>query len=267
MSANLTPAHISVVNQDGVVTLTMERPTVHNAFDATLIAEMTQALSVLSLDPSCRQLVLTGRGASFSAGADLNWMQAQLTASEAENEADAQRLAQLMRTLAFFPKPTIAKVNGAAFGGGVGLIACCDIAIAVSEARFGLTETKLGLAPAVISPYVIDAIGTRNALRYFQTAELFDATRAQAIGLIHEVVAADQLDISVTVQLKHLRQAGPNAVRAAKALVHRVAGMSIDEQMFIDEENAKLIAKLRVSAEGQEGLSAFLGKRRANWTI
>lgn len=267
MSANAAPAHISTVNQDGIVTLTMERPSVHNAFDATLIAEMTEALSALSLDASCRQLVLTGRGVSFSAGADLNWMQAQLTASEAENEADARRLAQLMRALAFFPKPTIAKVNGAAFGGGVGLIACCDIAIAVSEARFGLTETKLGLAPAVISPYVIDAIGTRNALRYFQTAELFDAARAQAIGLIHEVVAADQLDISVTVQLKHLRQAGPNAVQAAKALVHRVAGMSIEEQIFIDEENAKLIAQLRVSAEGQEGLSAFLGKRRANWTV
>ena len=267
MSANPAPAHISLVNLDGVVTLTMERPTVHNAFDATLIAQMTEALRALSLDPSCRQVVLTGRGVSFSAGADLNWMQAQLTASEAENEADAGRLARLMRTLAFFPKPTIAKVNGAAFGGGVGLIACCDIAIAVSEARFGLTETKLGLAPAVISPYVIDAIGTRNALRYFQTAELFDAARAQAIGLIHEVVAADQLDISVTVQLKHLRQAGPNAVQAAKALVHRVAGMSIEEQMYVDDENAKLIAKLRVSAEGQEGLSAFLGKRRANWTV
>ncbi len=267
MSANPSPTNISVINQDGVVTLTMERQAVHNAFDATLIAEMTAALSALSLDPSCRQLVLTGRGASFSAGADLNWMQAQLTASEAENEADARRLAQLMRTLAFFPKPTLARVNGAAFGGGVGLIACCDIAIAVTEARFGLTETKLGLAPAVISPYVIDAIGTRNALRYFQTAELFDAACAQAMGLIHEVVAADQLDISITVQLKHLRQAGPNAVRAAKTLVHRVAGMSIEEQMFIDEENAKLIAKLRVSAEGQEGLSAFLGKRRANWTV
>jgi len=266
MSTHSTPAHISVVNHDGTVTLTMERPNVHNAFDAALIAEMTNALNALALDPGCRHLVLTGRGASFSAGADVNWMQAQLNASEAENVADARRLAALMRALAFFPKPTLARVNGAAFGGGVGLIACCDIAISVTEARFGLTETKLGLAPAVISPYVIDAIGTRNALRYFQTAELFDAARAQSLGLIHEVVAADQLDISVTVQLKHLRQAGPNAVQAAKALVHRVAGMSIEDQMFVDEENAKLIAKLRVSAEGQEGLGAFLGKRRANWT-
>jgi methylglutaconyl-CoA hydratase len=273
MSADQTPLeptlprHISVVNEAGTVTLTMERPNVHNAFDAILISEMTAALGALSLDTSCRQLVLTGRGASFSAGADVSWMQSQLSATEAENQADARNLAQLMRTLAFFPKPTIAKINGAAFGGGVGLIACCDIAISVAEARFGLTETKLGLAPAVISPYVIDAIGTRNALRYFQTAELFDATRAQAIGLIHEVVPAAQLDVAVTVQLKHLRQAGPNAVKAAKALVHRVAGMSIEEQMFIDEENAKLIAKLRVSAEGQEGLSAFLSKRRASWTL
>ncbi len=267
MNANATPAAISVVNQDGTVTLTMARPSVHNAFDATLIAEMTNALNALALDPGCRQLVLTGSGTSFSAGADLNWMQAQLSASEAENLADARRLAALMRALAFFPKPTLARVNGAAFGGGVGLIACCDIAIAVEQARFGLTETKLGLAPAVISPYVIDAIGTRNALRYFQTAELFDAARAQALGLIHEVVAADQLDSSVAIQLKHLRQAGPNAVQAAKALVHRVAGMSLEDQMFVDEENAQLIAKLRVSAEGQEGLSAFLGKRRANWSV
>lgn len=267
MSAHTNPAPISVVHHAGVVTLTMERPAVHNAFDAALIAEMTTSLNTLAADASCRQLVLTGRGASFSAGADVNWMQSQLTASEAENVADARRLAALMRALAFFPKPTIARVNGAAFGGGVGLIACCDIAISVSQARFGLTETKLGLAPAVISPYVIDAIGTRNALRYFQTAELFDAARAQALGLIHEVVAADQLDISVTVQLKHLRQAGPNAVQAAKALVHRVAGMSIEDQIFVDEENAKLIAKLRVSPEGQEGLGAFLGKRRANWTV
>jgi methylglutaconyl-CoA hydratase len=256
---------ISLANDAGTVTLTMERPSVHNAFDAALIAEMTAALGVLCHDASCKQVVLTGRGASFSAGADVQWMQAQLTASEAENVADAKKLAQLMRSLAFFPKPTIARVNGAAFGGGVGLIACCDIAIAVSEARFGLTETKLGLAPAVISPYVIDAIGTRNALRYFQTAELFDAARAQAMGLLHEVVPAEQLDAAVHIQLRNLRQAGPNAVKAAKALVHRVAGMSIEEQMFIDEENAQLIAKLRVSAEGQEGLGAFLAKRRASW--
>lgn len=267
MSANAALTPISIVKNDGTVTLTMERPNVHNAFDAGLIAEMTNVLNALSVDPSCRQLVLTGRGASFSAGADLNWMQAQLSASGAENLADARRLAALMRALAFFPKPTLARVNGAAFGGGVGLIACCDIAIAVAEARFGLTETKLGLAPAVISPYVIDAIGTRNALRYFQTAELFDAGRAQALGLIHEVVAADQLDMSVAVQLKLLRQAGPNAVQAAKALVHRMAGMSLEDQMLVDEENAQLIAKLRVSAEGQEGLSAFLGKRRASWSV
>jgi methylglutaconyl-CoA hydratase len=260
-----TEQKISVLNDAGAVTLTMERPNVHNAFDAELISALTDTLEKLARDPECRQLILTGRGQSFSAGADVQWMQSQLSATEAENLADAKKLAQLMRALAFFPKPTIARINGSAFGGGVGLVACCDIAIAVADARFGLTETKLGLVPAVISPYVIDAIGMRNALRYFQTAELFDATRAQSMGLLHEVVGADQLDVAVAAQIKHLRQAGPNAVKAAKQLVHRVAGLSVEDQMFTDEENAKLIARLRVSAEGQEGLSAFLAKRRANW--
>jgi methylglutaconyl-CoA hydratase len=194
-------------------------------------------------------------------------MQSQLTASEAENLSDARKLALLMRSLAFFPKPTIARVNGSAFGGGVGLIACCDIAVGVSDARFGLTETKLGLVPAVISPYVIDAIGMRNALRYCQTAELFDAARAHSMGLLHEVVTSEQLDATVALQIKNLRQAGPNALKAAKQLVHRVAGMSLEDQMDTDEENAQLIARLRVSAEGQEGLRAFLAKRRADWVI
>jgi methylglutaconyl-CoA hydratase len=260
-----TEHKISVLNDAGAVTLTMERPNVHNAFDAELIAALTDMLATLAYDPDCRLLILTGRGASFSAGADVQWMQSQLSATEAENLSDAKKLAQLMRSLAFFPKPTIARINGSAFGGGVGLIACCDIAIAVAEARFGLTESKLGLVPAVISPYVIDAIGMRNALRYFQTAELFDAPRAQAMGLVHEVVSTEQLDGAIAGQIKHLRQAGPNAVTAAKQLVHRVAGLSVEDQMFTDEENASLIARLRVSPEGQEGLSAFLAKRRANW--
>jgi methylglutaconyl-CoA hydratase len=256
---------LSIAMDHGAALLTLERPQVHNAFDAQLISELTQALSALSLDPECRQLVLTGRGASFSAGADLNWMQAQLQASEADNVQDARQLAQLMRTLAFFPKSTIARVNGPAYGGGVGLIACCDMAISAADARFGLTETKLGLVPAVISPYVIDAIGTRNALRYFQTAEVFDAPRAMSIGLVHDIVAPEHLDAAVNTLLKHLRQAGGNAVKEAKKLVQRVVGASFEEQMFLDEENAHLIAKLRVSAEGQEGLSAFLAKRKANW--
>jgi methylglutaconyl-CoA hydratase len=249
----------------GIATIALNRAGVHNAFDANLILELTTTLSNVARNEDVRAVVLTGKGASFSAGADINWMQSQLTATESENMADARGLAQLMRTLAYLPKPTIARVNGPAYGGGVGLIACCDIAIGTSDARFGLTETKLGLVPAVISPYVIDAIGMRQALRYFQTGEVFDAARAQAIGLLHEVVASDQLDTTVGQQIRNLRQAGPNAVKAAKALVHRVVGLSVEDQMFTDEENAKLIAKLRVSSEGQEGLSAFLGKRRASW--
>ena len=256
---------ISLHNDAGAVSLCLEREKVHNAFDAELISEMTLCLAALARHPDCRQLIITGRGVSFSAGADLNWMQSQLSASEAENLEDARNLARLMRTLAFFPKPTIARINGAAFGGGVGLVACCDIAIAVDSAKFGLTETKLGLAPAVISPYVIDAIGLRNALRYFQTAELFDAGKAAAMGLVHELASAENLDAAVANVLKHLRSAGTHAVKAAKNLAHRVAGMNIEDQMLLDEENAKLIAGLRVSPEGQEGLSAFLGKRRPNW--
>lgn len=256
---------ISLSIDAGAVVLCLEREKVHNAFDAELINEMTQCLAELALHPDCRQLIITGRGVSFSAGADLNWMQSQLSASEAENLDDARQLARLMRGLAFFPKPTIARINGAAFGGGVGLVACCDIAIAVESAKFGLTETKLGLAPAVISPYVIDAIGLRNALRYFQTAELFDANKAAAMGLVHEICSAENLDGAVANVLKHLRSAGTQAVKAAKQLAHRVAGLSVEDQMLVDEENAKLIARLRVSPEGQEGLTAFLAKRRPNW--
>jgi methylglutaconyl-CoA hydratase len=255
-----------LVNLDqGIATVALNRASVHNAFDANLIGALTTTLSDLGRNDECRVVVLTGRGASFSAGADVNWMQSQLSATELENINDARSLAQLMRTLAYLPKTTIARVNGPAYGGGVGLIACCDIAVGVQDSRFGLTETKLGLVPAVISPYVIDAIGMRQALRYFQTGELFDAARAQHIGLLHEVVSAEQLDAVVAQLIRNLRQAGPIAVKSSKSLVHRVIGLSIEDQMFTDEENAKLIAKLRISSEGQEGLSAFLSKRKASW--
>src|SRR5688572_25620280 len=184
-----------------VVHLVLDRPALHNAFDAALIARLTGALEEVAADDAVRVVVLEGAGASFSAGADLNWMRGMAAASEAENRADALALARLMRTLDELPKPTIARVHGAAFGGGLGLVACCDIAIGVPEARFGLTEAKLGLLPAVISPYVIGAIGARNARRYFATGELFDATEALRIGLLHQVVAADQLDAAVQRQL------------------------------------------------------------------
>ena len=243
-----------------VARLSLARPELHNAFDDALIGELTSSLVALGADDAVRAVVLTGDGASFSAGADLGWMRRMAQASEGENRDDARRLATLMRTLDELPKPTIARVNGAAFGGGVGLVACCDIAIGVDGAKFGLTETKLGLVPAVISPYVIGAIGARHARRLFLTAHLFDAREAERIGLLHRVVGTDELDAAVQAEIDRLLAAGPVAVREAKALVRRIA-RGADH----DVANAELIARLRVSPEGQEGLAAFFEKRKPAW--
>jgi methylglutaconyl-CoA hydratase len=244
--------------------LRLARPQLHNAFDAALIADLTEALDGLAADPTVRVVVLEGDGPSFSAGADLNWMRGMAGASEADNREDSLRLARLMRTLDQLPKPTIARVHGAAFGGGVGLVACCDIAIASSNATFGLTEAKLGLLPAVISPYVIAAIGPRQARRWFATAERFDAYEALRIGLIHRLVDSEaELDDAVAEQVKLLMQAGPVAASTAKSLVRRIANAG--DAAIIDNDNATLIAWLRVSPEGQEGLAAFLDKRRPKW--
>lgn len=245
--------------------IALDRPDLHNAFDNALIAELTAAIDEAGRDPAVRALVLTGHGASFSAGADLHWMRGMADASEAANRADSLRLADLMRGLQFCPKPTIARVNGAAYGGGVGLIAACDIAIGVQSAKFGLTEVKLGLVPAVISPYVVAAIGLRQARRLFLTGEMFDAAEACRIGLLHRVVEADALDATVDATLKLLAKAGPDAQREAKQLALRMAGLDITAAERIDRENAELIARLRVSPEGQEGLGAFLDKRAAAW--
>jgi methylglutaconyl-CoA hydratase len=250
--------------RDGAVArLRLNRPDLHNAFDAELIAALTTALSQLGADPDVRVVVLEGAGASFSAGADLNWMRGMASASEADNRNDALALARLLRTLDELPKPTIASVHGAAFGGGVGLVAACDIAIGVPEAKFGLTESKLGLLPAVISPYVIAAIGARQARRWFATAEIFDADEALRIGLLHEVVNATALDTAVQRQVDLLLKAGPIAAATAKSLVRRVAAGGDGDAL--DAANAGLIAKLRVSPEGQEGLGAFLDKRKPAW--
>ena len=250
--------------EGAVARLRLNRPELHNAFDAGLIAALTAALEGLGRDAAVRVVVLEGAGASFSAGADLNWMRGMAGATEAENRDDALALARLMRTLDELPKPTIGRVHGAAFGGGVGLVACCDIAIGVPEARFGLTESRLGLLPAVISPYVIAAIGAREARRGFATAELFDAAEAQRIGLLHAVVDADALDAAVQRQAELLLKAGPIAAASAKALVRRAAAGG--EGQTLDADNAALIARLRVSAEGQEGINAFLDKRKPAWT-
>ena len=246
-----------------VCRLRMNRPELHNAFDAMLIAALTGALEATGRDDSVRVVVLEGEGPSFSAGADLNWMRGMAAASEEANRDDALALARLMRTLDELPKPTIARVHGAAFGGGVGLVACCDIAIGVPEVKFGLTESKLGLLPAVISPYVIEAIGARQARRWFATAELFDADEARRIGLLHAVVDAATLDDAVQRQIDLLLKAGPHAAASAKSLVRRVAAGG--DAAMLDAANADLIAALRVSAEGQEGLAAFLDKRKPAW--
>jgi methylglutaconyl-CoA hydratase len=254
---------LSLQRDGAVARLRLERPALHNACDAGLIAGLTVALDALAGDDAIRVVVLEATGASFSAGADLHWMRGMATAGEAENREDALALAHLMRTLDTLPKPTIARVHGAAFGGGVGLVACCDIAIGAVEAKFGLTESKLGLLPAVISPYVISAIGARQARRWFATAEIFDAAEALRIGLLHQVVAADALDASVDRQIALLLKAGPIAAASAKTLVRRVAAGG--DAAAVDAANADLIARLRVSAEGQEGLAAFLDKRKAAW--
>ena len=255
---------LSSSTRGGVAHLRMERPDLHNAFDAGLIAELTAALATAGDDAAVRVVVLSGAGASFSAGADLNWMRDMAAAGEAENREDALALARLMRTLDEVPKPTIARVHGAAFGGGVGLVACCDIAIGLAGAKFGLTESRLGLLPAVISPYVIAAIGPRQARRWFATAEIFDAAEAHRLGLLHEVAAdIDALDRAVERQVALLLKAGPVASAAAKQLVRDVA-LQPDRDL-LDHLNARLIAGLRVSPEGQEGLSAFLDKRAPVW--
>jgi methylglutaconyl-CoA hydratase len=257
---------LSIEHDGAVATLQMQRPEVHNAFDAQLIAELTAALQHLDRDPSVRAVVLSGAGSTFSAGADLNWMLGMARATEVENRKDSLRLAKLMHTLNFLSKPTVAKVNGSAYGGGVGLVACCDIAIGSEGAKFSLSEVKLGLVPAVISPYVIAAIGARHARRLFLGAEVFSAAEAERIGLLHQCVPGNELDAAVDKSLHWLLKGGPVAQKEAKRLVQRISGMTPTVQSLDDRRNARLIARLRVSDEGQEGLAAFLDKRRPNWS-
>lgn len=255
---------IQIETTAGVATLTLNRPELHNAFDDALIAELTAALRRLEADPAVRVVVLAANGKSFSAGADLNWMRRMADYTVAQNLDDARGLAELMHTLNALAKPTVARVQGAAYGGGVGLVACCDIAIAADGASFCLSEVRLGLIPAVISPYVVNAIGERQARRYFVSAERFDAAEARRIGLVHEVVPAAGLDAKVDELLATLAGNGPAAMVAAKDLARAVARGPLDAAMI--EDTARRIADIRASAEGCEGLSAFLGKRRPAWT-
>ncbi|MEP6483422.1 MAG: enoyl-CoA hydratase-related protein [Rudaea sp.] len=260
------PKFLDIAIDRRVARIALNRPDIHNAFDHDLIRELTETLQTCDVDDAIRAVVLTGNGKSFSAGADLNWMRGMAAASEADNRVDSERLATLMRTLNFLSKPTVARVNGAAYGGGVGLIACCDVAIAGESAKFGLTEVKLGLVPAVISPYVIAAIGARAARRLFVTGEIIDAAEALRIGLVHKTVPDAQLDAHLQTALDQLAAGGPVAQSEAKKLAMRMSGSALHAAQSIDVENAALIARLRVSAEGQEGLGAFLDKRKASWT-
>lgn len=247
----------------GVASVTLNRPEQHNAFDDGMIAELIELLGQLEQDDRVRVLVLRAAGKSFSAGADLNWMRRMADYDLARNTDDAMQLAELMRRLNCFPKPTIALVQGAAYGGGVGLIACCDIAIASKQALFCLSEVKLGLIPAVISPYVIEAIGARAARRFMLTAERFSAEQACRLGLVHQVVEAQELDTTLDSILEFLLAAGPAAQAAAKDLIRAVSNQPIDSDII--QNCAQRIARIRATSEAREGLDAFLEKRKPNW--
>lgn len=254
---------LEAIDTRGVATLTLDRPERHNAFDDALIAQLTGALARLGADGAVRAVVLASSGRSFSAGADLEWMRRMAGHSLADNLADAAGLAGLLHTLDRLPKPTVALVQGAAYGGGVGLVACCDIAIAAERASFCLSEVKLGLTPATISPYVVNAIGPRWARRLFQTAEVFDAQRAREIGLVQEVVGGDELAARGEDLLRALLQGAPGAQADAKDLVFLCEGRPVDAAL--SSETGRRIAERRASAEGQEGIAAFLGKRPPAW--
>ncbi|NNF51107.1 MAG: enoyl-CoA hydratase/isomerase family protein [Gammaproteobacteria bacterium] len=252
-------------DERGVATLTLNRPDVHNAFDDKLIEALRSALLDCDRDSQVRVIILTGRGKSFSSGADLNWMRAMASFSEEENIEDALHLAELMAVLNGIRKPTLAKVNGHAFGGGVGLVACCDIAVGADTTRFALSEVRLGLVPAVISPYVMSAIGERQARRYFLTGEAFDAITAREIGLLHTVASRDQLDSETETIVAALLAGGPEAQLACKNLVANISHHGVTASHALRQRTAELIAQLRGSDEGQEGLAAFLEKRKPGW--
>jgi len=246
-----------------VATLWMNRPEVFNAFNEQLIADLTQACLQLDADPGIRVVVLAGRGKHFSAGADLNWMRRAAEGSEADNLEDARRFARMLRTLAALSKPTIARVQGAALGGGTGLAAACDMAVASSDAVFSTSEVKFGIIPAVISPYVLRAIGPRQALRYFQSAERIPAQRALSIGLVNEVTPVDGLDGAVTALIEPLLLGAPGAQKAAKDLIEAIHGRPIDDDTL--EDTAQRIARQRATPQGRDGVAAFLDKRVPSW--
>jgi methylglutaconyl-CoA hydratase len=256
-------APIEIHSARGVATLWLNRPQVRNAFDESLVAAVTTAVSDLSHDSAVRVIVFAGRGPAFCAGADLGWMARLAALSPDENLADAQRLARMFKAIDDCAKPTIARVHGACFAGANGIVAACDMAVAAPEARFCFSEVRLGLVPATIGPYVLRAIGHRAASRYLLTAETFGAAVAETIGLVNAVVAADQLDAHVAALAATLAGCAPEALTRTRQLIRGVAGRAIDESLLL--ETARCIAEARASAEGREGMRALLEKRSPSW--
>ena len=256
---------IRISAQGGIATVVLSRPDVRNAFNDEVIAELSQAFIQLGDDPQVRAIVLMAEGPAFCAGADLNWMRRMADYSREENEQDAEKLAFMLRTIYECPKPTIARVQGDVYAGGMGLVACCDMAVSVDTANYCLSEVKLGLIPATIGPYVIRAMGPRASHRYFLTAERFSAQQAQRIGFVHEVVPADQLDATVSTWVQALLAASPNAIKECKKLVQYVADRDIT-RLLIDH-TVKAIADIRASDEGKEGVQSFLNKRKPAWVV
>lgn len=247
----------------GIATLTLNRPERRNAFDEAIIGDLADAFRRIGADAAVRVLVLTGAGAAFSAGGDLNWMRRMAGQGEAENVADAMRLAAMLHALDTLPQPVVARVNGAAFAGGVGLICCCDIAIAATDAVFSISEVRLGLVPSTIAPYVVAAIGARAARRYCLTGEIFAAAEAHHIGLVHETVSPAELDAAVGRVTAALLAGGPRAQSRAKRLIAEIAAQPVTEPVMA--LTARTIAAARASDEGREGVSAFLEKRKPSW--
>ncbi len=247
----------------GVARVMLDRPDIRNAFDDALIAALTRTLRELDADAGVRAVVLGGNGPAFCAGADLNWMKRMAGYDYAQNLADARALAAMLKTLDGMSKPTIARVHGPAFAGGIGLVAACDIAVGVPEAKFCLSEAKLGLSPATISPYVVRAMGERSARRYFLTAEVFDGIEAHRVGLLSMVSPSEKLDGEIEEILRHLLQGGPQALDKIKNLISRVSAGPVDDAMI--DDTAQRIAEIRVSPEGREGIASFLEKRKPGW--
>jgi methylglutaconyl-CoA hydratase len=256
--------NLLVEKRNLVAFVTLNRPEIRNAFDDTLIASLTRALRELDADASVRAVVLAGAGPAFCAGADLNWMKRMAGYGYDQNLDDARALAKMLKTLDRMAKPTLARVHGPAFAGGVGLVAACDIAIGTPDAKFCLSEAKLGLSPATISPYVVRAMGERAARRYFLTAEVFDANEAYRVGLLSGVSASEKLDADIGELLKNLTQGGPQAQAKIKDLIRAVSSGRLDDAMI--DDTAKRIAEIRVTAEGKEGIASFLEKRKPSWT-